>query len=326
MKVMHTVEEVVDLINQGQVLILAGATEVLRQLPKGKWIGGSIPYFIGEEGGIFSRSKIYVSNLTEYVKHLKLKVYNKGNIEKVNGDAYENGFSVILIPGSSATHLHFAVNAPSFDGFGYKPLIGWITGVELGRVGSEAPVVVSGDDLVCLEDGAVVMHVDVKGEYFAGVDIINVFEPDLGSAQLEFLEDGFVAKDVIVEGKRWNFAEYIRTSGLDTSVPILGSYNGTNINISFQSVGSEEVKFFAPVFRNIKYRLAKPVGDYVTQLRKESEGKHISVLSFNCIINYLNGDLDGKNCGSLTAPCTFGEIAYQLLNQTLVRLIIEKRN
>ena len=45
--------------------------------------------------------------------------------------------------------------------------------------------------------------------------------------------------------------------------------------------------------------------------------------SCNCILNYLYGDLEGKKTGGFTGPVTFGEIAYILLNQTLVKLDVK---
>ncbi len=37
----------------------------------------------------------------------------------------------------------------------------------------------------------------------------------------------------------------------------------------------------------------------------------------NCVLNFLYGKLEGAQAG-LPGPFTFGEIAYQLLNQTMV--------
>jgi hypothetical protein len=43
------------------------------------------------------------------------------------------------------------------------------------------------------------------------------------------------------------------------------------------------------------------------------------------VLNYLHGSLEGRRTGSLQGPMTFGEIAYQLLNQTLVQITVEPR-
>jgi hypothetical protein len=45
--------------------------------------------------------------------------------------------------------------------------------------------------------------------------------------------------------------------------------------------------------------------------------------SCNCILNYLYAELEGKQTGNFTGPITFGEVAYQLLNQTMVYLDIQ---
>jgi hypothetical protein len=42
----------------------------------------------------------------------------------------------------------------------------------------------------------------------------------------------------------------------------------------------------------------------------------------NCILNYLYSELEGKKTGEMSSPMTFGEVAYQLLNQTMVYLTI----
>ena len=42
--------------------------------------------------------------------------------------------------------------------------------------------------------------------------------------------------------------------------------------------------------------------------------------SCNCILNFLYSDLEGKHTGHIIGPMTFGEIGYQLLNQTMVFL------
>jgi len=46
------------------------------------------------------------------------------------------------------------------------------------------------------------------------------------------------------------------------------------------------------------------------------------VYTCNCILNFLYGELEGKVIGSFDGPVTFGEIAYQLVNQTLVYVSI----
>ncbi|MCR8916093.1 hypothetical protein FDP08_10165 [Marinobacter panjinensis] len=50
------------------------------------------------------------------------------------------------------------------------------------------------------------------------------------------------------------------------------------------------------------------------------------VFGCNCILNYLHSALEGRKTAQLTGPITFGEVAYQLLNQTAVFLTVEHDN
>ncbi len=77
----------------------------------------------------------------------------------------------------------------------------------------------------------------------------------------------------------------------------------------------------APVFKGVHYKIAEPIDDYVKQFTSAMPTK-LQDLTFscNCILNFLYSDLEGKKTGSITGPVIFGEIAYRLLNQTLVYL------
>ena len=50
-----------ELINGGGYLVIAGDEGALRQLPKGNWIGGTIPYFMAEQGGTVTRDQVFVN-------------------------------------------------------------------------------------------------------------------------------------------------------------------------------------------------------------------------------------------------------------------------
>jgi hypothetical protein len=68
------------------------------------------------------------------------------------------------------------------------------------------------------------------------------------------------------------------------------------------------------------YKIAAPVGDYIMAFEKAlmNLGDKKILFSCNCILNYIYAELEGKKTGNATGPITFGEIAYQLLNQTFV--------
>ena len=318
-----SVEEAGRLIESGSPLLIAGDEALLKKLPAGAWIGGTIPYFVGQEGGQCTNELVFVTVLPDYAKDITINVYDKQSLRTVYVDGPENGFSFIIIPGMSETHFSFALNAPGYPTFATSPLIGWIAGVNLDMLGHETPKIVNGQSLHMLEDGAVVMHVSLPPGKTADVGIINIFRQGEG-VDLQFDQSGFSVREASVDGKTVDFAKYIESNEIDTKLPLVADYAGAMINTSFQKVDTQEneVKFYSPVFEGARYRLAAPTLSYTEEFRSQVparlEGQVI--FSCNCILNYLYSELEGKKTGEFVGPITFGEIAYQLVNQTLVYL------
>ncbi len=319
--------EVSDLIQSGEILVLAAAEQLLARLPKGRWIGGTIPYFVGGNGGLYTEEKIYVSRITPFISRVNIKLYNEKELSNIYTDGFENGFSVIIVPYNTKAHFDFALKASSFPKFGDIPLIGWIAGTSLEHIYKKPAFVFCGQAHIASETKAVVMHCDLLPKKYVDIGVINIFEQPKGEDTIEFKEDGFSVTEAIVNGKSVNFVDYLKSRSVDIRCPLVANYNGVMINTSYQEVDvkNNNVKFYAPIFQKIAYKQAKPVKNYVKSfLQKASSAAADShVLSFNCILNYLYGELEGKACEGFTFPCTFGEIAYQLLNQTLVYLAIK---
>ena len=116
-RIMFDLKSVQDMILNGQRLMLAGDERLLSQLPMGQWIGGTIPYFISINGGVFSQELIAVTKLPDYCGSIKIRTYDEKSLGNVYVDAPNNGFSLIIIPALSRTHLSFALNAPGYKHF-----------------------------------------------------------------------------------------------------------------------------------------------------------------------------------------------------------------
>jgi hypothetical protein len=229
------------------------------------------------------------------------------------------------MPGSSKTHLEFALHAPDYKDFGHSPLIGWIAGVHLDDLGKVSPKVIDGRTQTMFEDAAVVMHAALRPGHVAEINYVNIFEQGDGDT-ITFPRDGFSAGDAYVNGIKTNFADYITRQNLDPRLPLVADYFGARVNVSFQGVdpAKHEVRFYAPVFAGVSYKHAKPLHDYVKQFTAMLP-VHLSkhpAFSCNCILNYLYSELEGKRTGKITGPATFGEVVYQLLNQTMAYLTI----
>lgn len=323
---LHTVEETRALVREGRTLLLAGDEAMLRELPAGKWIGGTIPYFMTEQGGTFRRDRLFVTELPPEAGPATIRTYAEAELPSIVEDEPANGFSVVILPASSRSHLSFARHAPGYKDIYLRPLIGWIAGSAVEEIGHAVPKVYDGTRAAALEDGAVVMHVPLPKDRVARVDIVNVFAQGDGDT-LTFPEPGFEVTTCLVNGKPTNFADYLAQKGIDTRLPLVGDYSGAMINTSFQRIdqATRRVHLYAPVFEGISYKIARPVADYSAEFTRAVAQRSVEpVFSCNCILNYLYSSLEGKRTGKMVGPITFGEIAYQLVNQTLAYLTIER--
>jgi len=70
--------------------------------------------------------------------------------------------------------------------------------------------------------------------------------------------------------------------------------------------------------------MAKAISNYESLFnnRIARHKNKTAVFSCNCILNFLYGELENKKIEAFAGPITFGEIAYQLVNQTLVYVSI----
>jgi len=327
MNEMITVQAAAELIRSGASLSLAGPESALDQLPPGNWIGGTIPYFMVAAGGVVvTEGKVFATDLTK-VGAISVACYGPDELAGIAGNAPDNGFAVAIIPAGSQCHQRFAADAANYEGAFLKPTVGWIAGVHLSDLGKVTPKVYDGRTATKHENHAAVAYVNLPADKLVTVEIVNLFEPDSGDL-LHFKQTGFEVTDCEVNGETVNFAAYLRQRGLEHGkLPLVGDYAGAHVNASLQSVDAAggKVALYAPVFSGVDYRFAKPVGDYAAAFRQrlavlDNKG---AVMACNCILNFLFGELEGKAIGGVEGPITFGEIAYQLLNQTMVVVKIE---
>jgi hypothetical protein len=316
-----TLNEAVKIIAQGKFLSIAADESLLSKLPKGNWIGGTTPYFITEEGGMLSKEKLYIDEINGAVE-CRIAVYDKDSLFEFTKDAYPNGYCLIVVPFASDIAVLYAKESPNESALYVTPTIGWITGFDLAAAAKAK--VFDGVTGLSYEDKAIVLHVRVPDEKTAVLGIVNIFEADKTSPRIEFTEDTLTIRKCLVDGFEVDFAEYLTDNGIDTQLPLIADYNSVNVNVSIKAVAPGGVDLYAPVFTGKTYYFAAPVTDYSASFKKKitalTDG--CPVFSCNCILNYLYGSLEGKTTPPFSGPVTFGEIAYQLLNQTLVYIQI----
>jgi hypothetical protein len=321
---LKSIAEVNQMIAEGKALLLAGSEEALSQLSTGNWIGGTIPYFMDEDGAVCCESKVFATELPECASFAGLREYPLEALPNICTDAPENGVSYLILPAGSAVHAAYAAEAPEYEEFLSKPVVGWVSGVHLSKLGTQSPKVFNGKTGKSSGEVGMAMHVALPENKLAVLDIVNVFKQGKGDT-ITFPSAGFTASDCEINGEPRNFAEYVASTRQDTKLPLTANYNGSIVNASIQSVDaiSGVVKLYAPVFPGVEYKFGAPLADYVGAMQQAVGMKNEdAAFSCNCILNYLYAGLEGHRTGHVTGPITFGEIAHQLLNQTIVQLYI----
>ncbi|WP_058363033.1 DUF6976 family protein [Xanthomonas translucens] len=258
-----TREQAAQKIQSGATLYLAGDQALLGSLPKGNWIGGTIPYFMDKQGVTHSRDLIFVSKQDHCVSGSHVRWYDVDALPSIASDSPDHRFNVIILPATSQAHVRYAQDSPDYPGLFMKNIVGWVSGVDLADLGKVAPR---------------------------------------------------------------DFAAYLTANQIDVRLPLVADYNGEKINASIHSIDQDahKVTLYAPVFRGVEYRIAAPVANYVEEFSRQLPRTVRSPeFSCNCILNFLYSELEGKRTGELIGPVTSGEVAYQLLNQTMVYLQIE---
>ncbi|GAA4218232.1 hypothetical protein GGQ68_002417 [Sagittula marina] len=318
---MMTVADATARIEQGATLVIAGDEKALARLPKGQWIGGTAVYFVTETGARQDHEMVFVTEVAEGSAS-RTRFVPTEDLSSLADQQFENGATMILIPAFSDAHQRFALDGAGYPDIFAQPLIGWISGVALEDIGEVAPKVFDGATGHVHEDGAVLLHVEMPAGRVAEIDILNLFEQDRESPTILFRADGFSATTAIINGEEVNLAKWVLDNNINTQRPLVANYAGAMINVSFQNVDASAGKcsFFAPVVEGVEYRIARNPGDYAKVFASRANGDGANEMSCNCILNYIFGELEGKTTGTFTGPATFGEIAYILLNQTMVRL------
>ncbi len=313
------------LISSGAWLSIAGDESALRQLPLGNWIGGTIPYFMAEAGGTVDREQVFVTPLPPVGSDAVLRWYDVDSLPLLCRNAPENGYTLLIVPAFGPCHAAFAQNAPNYEEMYLKPLIGWVAGGHLDDLGERTPKVVLGSTGEFSDQHAVAMEVSLAPTAFAHIDIVNLFQPGDGPV-LRFEQGGFAADACLIDGQPGRLADHLKLINADTRLPLVADYCGALINVSIKAVAADgRVEFYAPVFPGVDYRLAAPLADYMGAFKQSLPAIEGGLaFSCNCILNFLYSGLAGERTGPLLGPITFGEIAYQLLNQTLVYLSIEQ--
>ena len=326
---LYSVEEVKAMIERGDTLLLAGDSPLLSTLPKGKWIAGVTNLFIEKGKSLMStREKIFVHNMTNIATDVKFEVYDASTMHKIYDDAFDNGFSVLIIPFHSDVKNEYALNCVDYSNFAKRPVCGWISITPCYTGDSkDVSIVFSGESGLSYDNAGVVMHIALPPEKYAELHTFNPYVPEKGDV-IQFEENGVLFENVLVNGVRQNFRQYMIDRKIDrspkTNNVLVGDYAGVLINtVIFPELENTDKKYVTlgnPVFKDISYSFAQLNSD-----ESYEKMQHIDdeiVFSFSCATNFIFPDDFVKYLTHTNGPFVFGEFTYFLLNNTTVYVTI----
>lgn len=320
------IEDAAKMIEEGRSLMISGNAETIGELPRGNWIGGTTPYLMTENGGIESGGTLLVKEMPTLARLVSIQRYGVGGLHYLPHDTPANGFTIVIIPSSSLVHQTYAKAIPTYNEIGDKAIAGWVSG-SLTDNFSGRPKVFYGPVVHAIEDEIVAMHMSLPDSAHASIDVINLYEPDEGD-EIKFITEGFTVTHAMVNGRLVLFAEYLKKNWKDTSIPLVGDFKCArlNVNINKYDIESGCVVLYAPVFKNVVYRFAKPVKDFQARLSNAIVTDNSrSIFECICIKNYEKLSMGKQSLGHFEGPVSYGEIAHYLTNQSVVRVLLEDR-
>lgn len=320
-----SVAEVADMIRAGQVLVLAGAEASLASLPSGRWIGGTAARFLTPCGGVAAAERILYTNLTDIAATVTVRRFGAGDIHGIGRHYPENGFAILIIPGFSPVLRHIAGHIADYDGLYNVPLTGWVSAVEVDALPGARPKCFAGGPQA-QDNRAAVMYVTLPPLLFAQLHVVNLFSPNSGP-DIRFPAGSQVTDgSCLIDGQENNLARYMAENNVDPRLPLIADHDGALLNVSILSANpkSGEVSFLTPVYPTLSYRFAEDLLDYSAEFTHAAAELELTdaVLSAVCVLNFAYAGLGEPRGLPFTAPATFGQIAYTVLNQTLTCLTI----
>ena len=315
------------MVREGRVLILAGAEEDLAAMPEGNWIGGTCGHFVTPQGDVPAGGEVFYADFTGLAAHACWRSFSAANIHELARHYPANGFAIIILPGCSRLLGAVAGRIMEYDGLYNVPLMGWVSAVDIAALPGLMPRVFAGGPQP-RDDRAAVLYVTLQEQYFAQLNIANLFSPGTGP-EIRFLDPGQrIAGDSMIGGVPDNLARYRAARGIDPRLPLVADHEGALLNVAIVSADtvSGEMLFLSPVSTSLTYRFAAEVLDYEAEFTRATAEVEAAQAAHTCIcaLHYEYAGLARapEAAHDITAPVTFGQIAYTVLNQTLACLII----
>ena len=323
---LYSKEQVIEFIKQGRIMHLCGNENTLKDLPKGNWVAGMSPYFMDDVGKI-SDSKIYVDDFSFIAEDCEMATFDEVDIHEIaKRNKYSNGFIFMVLPIDSQVYYTFASHSLEYDHIYDNPVVGYVSSVHVEDYGKVQPKVAIGSESVLHADKAAVLYVKVSDRLRVRTEIMNLDTIDHDSAPVRFPKNSFIQGDCLIDGKPGKIANYLeeQKSRIGHYPQLITSQNGALVIRDIKSVdlNTGEVIFFSPAYESDTYYTVKYNNDYFATFNRRLGRKTDVIACMSCTSYFLQGDFEYRHI-DFNGVYTFGEIAYQLLNKTIVTLEVD---
>ncbi|MCL2072620.1 MAG: hypothetical protein FWH18_01765 [Marinilabiliaceae bacterium] len=332
---LFSVAEVNAMIEKGDTLLLAGDAKLLSQLKKGKWIGGSTSRFI-ESGKkpILERTRIFVHNISDFAVETKLMIYDESNIANIYDDAFDNGFSVLIVAPFSPVINEYTDKCSNYSNFSCRAVCGWgvVASIYSEYEKNDESIVFCGQNATSYTNEGVVMHIGLAPDKFAEIHAFSPYKPDEDGDIITFDENKQQVEYAFINGIKQNFRQYLIDNKIDRTHDasilsrkcLAGNHGGIFMNVGIMSETEKDAKkfvsFTSSVYKGINYGLANMENFDHEILTKKIHGE--IVFSLTCVNYFANPDIFEKFLTKMNGPFTYGELAYFPMSNATVYVSI----
>lgn len=321
---LFSLEETVDKILSKRLLVVFADRSLLALLPRGTWVGGVCTRFFARGECVRTGKEVFVIDLTDVVQDHRIEVYPDFALESLQGDMPNAGFSFLMIPSYSVVHRLAGIQFVARRWNESSPIMGCVVAADVGGSLMQESVVVDGQRGAMYTDSAVALHCKLFAGDRARLEVINPFSADMQNDVISFSASSLVLRECSVNGKTWNFADYIRQRGIQEGVPLVGKVQGMTQNVSLLfPLGKQSVTASATVLPLIQYRFAKSSEmldeSYVEVARRATRTVVASVHGYG---NYEMMSRASESMEMFSGPFVLGEIAMLLTDQVTVNLVV----
>jgi len=197
--------------------------------------------------------------LTDIADDTKIQVYDASNICNIYDDAFDNGFSVMIVPSFSEGIKEYSIHCSEYSNFAHRPVCGWnaVTSLYSDYERNDESLVFSGESDAPYTQECIVMHIGLPDDKYAEIHVFSPFKPE-GDDVIIFEENGQRFENVFINGNKMNFRQFLIDQQIDRTHDssiisrkcLAGDYGGFLMNVAIASETEGDLEKYVTLRRS----------------------------------------------------------------------------